>query len=343
MTGDKRIQDSPWQGRIAVLLLLFALIAVPAVALGGTDLPSNTTEPTAGVPDEIPPSIGAEENGTPEPTPTETVAEEVTPEPTEQLPEYVYIDEDIANLGAGTVIPSNSNVLLQISNGGNARFNDYGNNTYHFFSPGQSGTQGMNALHITTDPAESSGQVTFSSDQAGVFYLTDTGGRGWDDDGILMLAVNGTIPDSFRVTIKASGYQWTPVLTGTYPTFDDVTYVPEALNETFTKDDFLYEPQIWRPCAATNYPIFDGQDMTDTTNTFSILFIDLNAGILGANALSQPSFAGQSVTDNGAIKVEYSFENLPTFAAFDAYAYTVSSNQGQGIRWTNRRHRPAAP
>ncbi|WP_292385116.1 PQQ-binding-like beta-propeller repeat protein [Methanoculleus sp. UBA430] len=336
MTGDKRIQDSPWQGRIAVLLLLFALIAVPAVALGGTDLPSNTTEPTAGVPDEIPPSIGAEENGTPEPTPTETVAEEVTPEPTEQLPEYVYIDEDIANLGAGTVIPSNSNVLLQISNGGNARFNDYGNNTYHFFSPGQSGTQGMNALHITTDPAESSGQVTFSSDQAGVFYLTDTGGRGWDDDGILMLAVNGTIPDSFRVTIKASGYQWTPVLTGTYPTFDDVTYVPEALNETFTKDDFLYEPQIWRPCAATNYPIFDGQDMTDTTNTFSILFIDLNAGILGANALSQPSFAGQSVTDNGAIKVEYSFENLPTFAAFDAYAYTVSSNQGQGIRWTNR-------
>ncbi|MCK9278839.1 MAG: hypothetical protein M0P22_12215, partial [Methanoculleus sp.] len=303
MTGDRRIQTSPWQGRIAVLLLILALIAVPAVALGGTDLPSNTTEPTIGIPDEIPPGVGAEDNGTPEPTPTGTVAEEVTPTVTELPPEYVSIDADTSNLGAGTVIPSNKDVLLQISNDGTARFNDYGNNTYHFFSPGQSGTQGMNALHITTDASSSQYQVTVSNDQAGVFYLTDTGGRGWDDDGILLLAVNGTIPDSFRVTVKASGYQWTPVLTGTYPAFGDVTYVSEALNETFTKDDFLYGPQIWRPCAATNYPIFDGQDMTDTENTFSLLFIDLNAGILGANALSQPSFAGQSVTDNGALKV----------------------------------------
>jgi len=336
MTGDKRIQNSPWQERIAVLLLLFALIAVPAVALEGTDLPLNTAKPTAGVLDEIPPGADTENNATPEPTPTETVEDEVTPAAARQLLQYAGTDADISDLGASMVIPSNNDVLLRISNDGNARFNDYGNNTYHFFSPGQSGTQGMNALHITIDPAESSGQVTVSSDQSGVFYITDTGGRGWDDNGILMLAVNGTIPDSFRVNIKASGYQWTPVLTGTYPTFDNVTYVPEALNETFTKDDFLYGPQIWRPCAATNYPIFDGQDMTDTANTFSLLFIDLNAGILGAGTLNQPSFSGQSVTDNGALKVEYSFENLPTLAAFDAYVYTVSSNQGQGIRWTNR-------
>jgi hypothetical protein len=299
LTGDKLLQTSPWQGRIAVLLLILALIAVPAVALGGTDLPLNITGPTAGVLDEMPPGVGTENSSTPEPTPTETVAEEVTPEATEPLPESVDIAADTASLGATTVIPSNSNVLLQISNDGTARFDDYGNNTYHFFSPTQSGTQGMNALHITTDPAESSGQITVSGNQSGVFYLADTGGRGWDDDGILMLAVNGTIPDNFRVTVKASGYRWTPVLTGTYPTFEDVTYVPEALNETFTKDDFLYGPQIWRPCAATNYPIFDGQDMTDTENTFSILFIDLNAGILGANTLSQSSFAGSPSPTTG--------------------------------------------
>jgi PGF-pre-PGF domain-containing protein len=235
-----------------------------------------------------------------------------------------------------TVIPSNKDTLLRISNSENARFNDYGNNTYHFFNPAQSATQGLNAFHITTDVSNSKGQVTFSNDQSGVFYLTDTGGRGWDDDGILMLAVNGTVPDDFSVHIKASGYQWTPVLTGTYPAFTNITYVPVALNEIFTKEDFLYGPQIWRPCAAPDYPIFDGQDMTDTGNTFSIMFIDLNAGILGANTLSQPDFSGQSITDNGAIKVEYSFENLETFAAFDGYVYTVSSNQGQGIRWTNR-------
>ena len=137
------------------------------------------------------------------------------------MPESVDIAADTTNLGATTVIPSNSNVLLQISNDGTARFNDYGNNTYHFFGL----TQGINALHITTSPAESSGQVTFSNDQSGVFYITDTGDRGCDDNGILMLAVNGTIPDNFRVTVKASGYQWTPVLTDTKPAFDDVTYV----------------------------------------------------------------------------------------------------------------------
>ncbi|WP_265581908.1 outer membrane protein assembly factor BamB family protein [Methanofollis aquaemaris] len=235
-----------------------------------------------------------------------------------------------------TVMPSNKDTLLRISNNENARFNDYGNNTYHFFSPTQSNTQGLNALHITTDASNSNGQVTFSNDQSGVFYLTDTGGRGWDDDGILMLAINGTLPDDFQVRIKASGYRWTPVLKGTYPTFENVTYVPDALDETFTKDDFLYGPQIWRPAAAVDYPIFDGQDMADTGNTFSIMFIDLNAGILGANTLSQPDFSEQSITDNGAIRIEYSFENLETFAAFDGYVYTVSSNQGQGVRWTNR-------
>ena len=29
-------------------------------------------------------------------------------------------------------------------------------------------------------------------------------------DGILMLAVNGTISDDFSVHIKSSGYNWTP-------------------------------------------------------------------------------------------------------------------------------------
>jgi hypothetical protein len=249
---------------------------------------------------------------------------------------FIMLVATPASADATEPIPSNKDVLLRISNEGGARFDDYGDNTYHFFSPTQSATQGLNALHITTDPAVASGQVTFTDAQSGVFYLTDTGGRGWDDNIILLLAVNGTVPDSFQAHIKTSGYQWEPVLTGTYPAFEDVTYVSGALDETFTKDDFLYGPQIWRPCPATNYPIFDGQDMTDTGNTFSIMFIDLNAGLLGSGTLSQPSFAGQSINDNGAIKVEYSFENLPTLAAFDAYAYTVSSNQGQGLHWTNR-------
>lgn len=235
-----------------------------------------------------------------------------------------------------TLIPSNANVNLLVSNDAGARFNDFGNNTYHFFSPGQSASQGLNALHISTDPSVTAGQVTASSNQTGIFFLTDTGGRGWDDDGILILAVNRTIPDGFQVRIQASGYRWEPVMTGSYPTYENVTYYPVSLDETYTSADFLYGPQIWRPCPSPSYPVFDGQDMADANNTFSIMFIDLNAGILGATTLTQPSFTGQTILDNGAIRVSYSFTNLTTFAAFDAYAYTVSSNQGQGVRWTNR-------
>lgn len=236
-----------------------------------------------------------------------------------------------------TVMPTHHNVNLQVSNDAGAFFDDYANESYHFFSSTQTPTMGMNALHITTDPAAAqSGQVTFSSEQSGTFYITDTGGRGWSDDGILMLAVNGTVPDNFQLHITASGYRWTPVPTGSYPAFVNITYVPVALDETFTRDDFLYGPQIWKPCTAPDYPIFDHQDMTDSGNTFSLLFIDLNAAIVGKNMLARPDFQGQSIQDSGAIKVDYSFENLNTFAAFDIYAYCVSSNQGQGVRWTNR-------
>jgi PKD repeat protein len=236
-----------------------------------------------------------------------------------------------------TLIPSYHDVNLLVANDAGARFDDYGNDTYNFFNLIQSPTQGLNALHITTDPINSlNGQITCSNAQSGVFYISDTGGRGWDDDGVLMLAVNGTVPSTFRVHIRASGYRWIPVDKTIYPTYENVTYVTGAVDEYFSPGDFLYGPQIWKPCPAPDYPIFDGQDMAQTTNTFSIMFIDLNAGILGSNTLSSSSFVGQQITDSGAIKIEYNFENLQSFAAFNAYAYCVDSNQGQGIRWTNR-------
>jgi|WetSurMetagenome_2_1015567.scaffolds.fasta_scaffold41930_3 PKD repeat protein len=238
-----------------------------------------------------------------------------------------------------TVIPTNRNVNLSVVNDAGARFDDYGNEAYNFFNMDQSATQGQNALHVSSDNAsKTTTDVTYTTAQSGVFYMTDTGGRGWDDDGILMLAVNGTVPDNFRVHIRSSGYRWTPVPTGSYPSYSGITYVPGAVDEYFTKADLIYGPQIWRPAPGDSnyYPIFDYQDMTNTSNTFSIMFIDLNTGILGPGATGQSDFSGQPVTDNGAIKIEYSFENLQTMGAFDAYAYTVSSNQGQGIRWLNR-------
>ena len=252
---------------------------------------------------------------------------------------FLLVAISISPVMGMTVMPTNYNVNLTVSNDAGARFNDNSDNTYNFFSATQSSTQGQNALHISSNNiSKTDTDVTFTTTQSGVFYMTDTGGRGWDDDGILMLAVNGTVPDNFRVHIRSSGYRWTPVLTGKYPAYSSISYVPGAVDEYFTKADFIYGPQIWRPAPGDSnyYPIFDYQDMTNTSNTFSIMFIDLNAGILGPNTLGQLDFSGQPVTDNGAIKIEYSLENLQTMGAFDAYAYAVSSNVGQGVRWTNR-------
>ncbi len=228
----------------------------------------------------------------------------------------------ISPVSAMTVMPSNRNVNLLVSNDAGAFFDDNGDDTYNFFNLGQSATMGQNALHITTDPNAPYGQVTTSTTQSGTFYMTDTGGRAYDDDGILMLAVKNPVPDDLRVHIKSSGYQWASH--STTPAFADLIYVDGAVNEDFTTDDFKYGPQTWRPAPGLNNynPIYYGQNMADTSNTFSIMFIDTNAGILGAYSLP--------------VKVEYSFENLGTFAAFSDYAYTVNSNQGQGIRWLNR-------
>ncbi len=238
----------------------------------------------------------------------------------------------------GLVMPDNRDVNLLVANDAGARYNDNGNGTYNFFNQGQTSSQGLNQLKLTTNAADpTSGQVVFNGNRTGTFYVADTGGRGWNDDIVLMLAVNGTVPDDFRLRIKARGYQWAPVLTGSYPAPGDLTYNATALDETFTKDDLVYGPQTWKPCAGENtrYPIFEGQNMADASNTFSIMMIDLNVGDLGSGTRNQAAYSGISLTDSGLVRVDYTLENLNAFAAFGAYAYCTSSNQGRGIRWTN--------
>ncbi|MFA0847586.1 MAG: chitobiase/beta-hexosaminidase C-terminal domain-containing protein, partial [Methanobacterium formicicum] len=241
-----------------------------------------------------------------------------------------------------TVIPSSMDQNLTVSNDNGARYNANENvtgqnNTYNFFnSSSQSETQGQNALHLTTNNSTDAGGVVFVNSSSGVFYMSDTGGRGWNDNGILMIAINGTIPDNFYVIITASGYQWDPIYYELHPDPANMTYVIGTVNETFTKDDFLYGPQTWKPCPANNYPIYEGQDTSNLTNTFNIMFIDLWAGFIGPNTRSL--YPDYTFIDNGMIKITYEFFNLPegSLAAFGAYAYCQSSKQGEGVRWVNR-------
>lgn len=182
---------------------------------------------------------------------------------------------------------------------------------------------GLNALHITTSTGSPNGQVTNSTSAIGKFYVSDTGGRGYDDDIILMFATNATLSSDFSIKINASGYQWEA--TGLEPT--SYAYQAGTLIETFGKDDFAYGPQIYKPSSVSNYPIFHGQDMTDTENTFQIMFIDLNVGVLGLNS---------TLEGCGMAQVDYEIGNFTGFGAFNAYAWCLDSNQGQGISWTNR-------
>jgi hypothetical protein len=193
---------------------------------------------------------------------------------------------------------------------------------------------GVNALHITTNPDDPYGQVTTTEEGSAEFFLSDTGGRGFFDDMILMVAVKGEIPDDFSLQVKTSGYRWTPTeVLNVPPAEENITYIEGSVDDTFTKEDFLYGPQSWKPAGNNdpmNYPIYFEQDMSDPSNQFHIMFIDLNAGLLGPNSLLT------GLTDNGMIRLEYSIDNPGAMVAFNIYGWCNQSNQGRGISWTNR-------
>jgi len=209
---------------------------------------------------------------------------------------------------------------------------------YYYFKFNQVGGGGLNALHIASSSADlpNYGDVTTTTSQSGTFYITETGGRGYQDEAILLVAVKGDIPSNFAIHIKSSGYSWTP--TGemnTPPTFSQITYRSGAVDQTFTKSHFVYGSQTWKPAGnndPSDYPLYYGQDTTDTTNLFKLMFVDLKAGPLGSNGDIDVS----TLTANGAVKVEYTIENLDTVATFNTYAWNDNTTQGKGISWANR-------
>jgi PKD repeat protein len=229
------------------------------------------------------------------------------------------------------ILPASNYIFVTVANDAGAKYNTYLNDTYNirFFGAGR----GLNAHHITMDPVSAPyGQVTTTNSQSGVFYISDTGGSGIAENIVIMVAVNGTIPDNFRVRIRTSGYNWTPMPgVEEKPPQSAIHYVEGAVDETFTKNDLIYGPQTWKPSGETApFPIYDGQDMTNTKNTFRFMFVDAYVGQLGTNS-------GMSgLNNNGAAKVEYTIENMPEFVVFNSYCWMSNAHQGPSvIAWTN--------
>src|SRR5262245_38336659 len=112
-------------------------------------------------------------------------------------------------------LPSNRNIDIQVSNDAGALHGD-SPTTYFIAAPGG----GLNQLHISTDSSAAgvAGQVTTrniaTSSATGTFWVTTTGGRGYNDDIILAFSLQGPIDDNFSLKIKSSGYQWTPSVNG---------------------------------------------------------------------------------------------------------------------------------
>ncbi|WOF15325.1 PGF-pre-PGF domain-containing protein [Methanoplanus sp. FWC-SCC4] len=229
----------------------------------------------------------------------------------------------------GGVIPDTNNVFLKVANDFGARFNDFGDHTYNIRWTGDASEWpgldgGQNALHITNDLSKPEGQITNTADLSGSFWVSDTGGRQYKDEILLLVSVNGSIPDDFKVHLKADGYVWEPnPIPHQPPELGTEHYEPITLDEWFTKDDLIYGPQTWRPAAHAKYPIYPMQNVNDESNLFMMMLVDLNAGDrYGFNP----------------VKVQYEIQNLNSMLAFNAYAYSKNADTGvyNITCWTNR-------
>lgn len=236
----------------------------------------------------------------------------------------------VAPATAWTPLTTNKHIFVSVANNDGVRFDmdgdKYGGPSGTYYMKFDGG--GLNALHITDSPSLPYGQVNDTNATSGYFYVSDTGGRGFDDDIVLMFATNNTtLSNNFRLDIESSGYQWPFTYNGALPTNDDYEFNSSALDESFDKNDLIYGTQRWKPSSSINYPIFYGEDMNSAANNCTIMFIDLNVGVLGVNSTLEGS---------GMARVNYTLNNFTGFCAFNAYAWCNYSNQGQGISWTNR-------
>lgn len=240
-----------------------------------------------------------------------------------------------ASIAVAAPLSSNRDIDIAVSNTAGALYGD-SPDTYFINAPGG----GLNQLHITTDSSSAgvSGQVTSenisTSSASGTFWISTTGGRGYNDDVILLVSVQGPVASNFSLTVKSSGYQWTPSSAGVVNPF----YKDGAVDETFTAADFLYGPQTWKPGPGSGetLPFYSGQNVNNPSTASYLMFVDLDVG----------DDNNRSSIDSGDAKVQFSVSGIyDTTVAFNAYAWVLDANvANSSINWTNNvSGNPSAP
>lgn len=226
------------------------------------------------------------------------------------------------------LLPSNRDVHIRMSNDAGARYGTGADDTYWLNAPGG----GLNQLHVSNSGAVGAvnGQVTTvttnSSSTSGTFWVTTTGGRGYNDDLILLFSMTGPVHDDFSLRIKSSGYQWEagPTLPAT------LNYVTGAVDEVFSGADFQYGPHAAKPGPGNGWtlPFWSGQNINDPGTEQVLMFIDLNLG----------NTSDRSAIDAGSAMVEFEVTGLyDARASFNVYAFAMAANIADAsINWTNR-------
>lgn len=266
---------------------------------------------------------------------------------------------------AASVWPDNHQTTIPIANQP-PRF-PYQNTTAYYFNMSTS-TGGMNAIHITDLSTTSNCQtgwlyngtcfskIVETTNNPGTLYISDTGGRGGQDDILLLVAVNSTEPNDisdFAITINATGYKWTPTSNGYIPSWDPESSRPVFTywNGSFDSGDFLTYSgedvfQNWKFAPTANYPLFNSQAMIGG-NYHKMMLIDLNMGVVGNQSQVGKAFSHtyyQNLTDLGMVNVTYHITGPDPFdpegnakVTFNAYAYTNwTTKEAQGVNWLNQ-------
>jgi len=237
--------------------------------------------------------------------------------------------------------------------------NDYDNGTYRFTIGNNITDGGMNAVHITNSNSSPYGQLNRLTERNGTFFISDTGGKGYEDEAILLVAVESADADNFRMHIKAEGYHFVDHAPSTAPTYEEVIangYLDPAYENDLDSSYFLNDywdtdsiqlQQTWKPAA----PPFDSgtngyfwNNQTSSDGEYKLMFIDLNTSIVGTSAPTGGfnSSYRDLLTWNGNPRITYNISpNYSGKVAFVPYAYVNYTTGGGGyfdkaVGWTSR-------
>jgi hypothetical protein len=241
--------------------------------------------------------------------------------------------------------PKNNGTFIPVANPP-VRFNTTPNGTYYYAMLNGSG--GMNALHISSSNGTESGQCTKKvASKTGTFYVTDTGGRGYQDNIVLLVAINSTNAtdmNNFAINITSSGYQWNRSADGPNqtqaPPLEALSWKNPGVSQIFSSSNYLNNGssnvfQNWKFAPSPNFPIYCGENMT-TGESFKMMSIDLNVGTITNSSYYL------TLNNTGMVKVIYNITGPSSFnyksakVAFNAYAYNnYTSASSQSINWLN--------